>query len=70
MHIDLTLLHSCTFVSLVTEQLCALDRRTTDLHLTLFSCIPLSISSSLPLTLFSSSCAHRVGRWWLVGGHI
>ena len=25
MHIDLTLLHSCTFVSLVTELLCALD---------------------------------------------
>mmetsp|Transcript_19164 Transcript_19164/g.51226 ORF Transcript_19164/g.51226 Transcript_19164/m.51226 type:complete len:102 (-) Transcript_19164:54-359(-) len=24
-HIDLTLLHSCTFVSLVTEWLCALD---------------------------------------------
>ena len=25
MHVDLTLLHSCTFVSLVTELLCALD---------------------------------------------
>ena len=25
MHIDLTLLHSCTFVSFVTELLCALD---------------------------------------------
>ena len=71
LHIDLTLLHSCTFVSCVTELLCALDhssnacalaqaRDKTEFHLTLSVLFSFCLFLFLSLSLILSFCRFLV----------